>query len=96
MCFDFEEAQSTAFETVFNVPRQGCFFHFCQAILRKIRNHFQPLACWLNTGKVFKRKITLNKFVDLAFLKKENTGDDFDALVASPEATEVPEISKFC
>ena len=67
---DFESAQAAAFRLAFPlVKTQGCFFHFRQAVNRKVRS-FEELRVLRAKDSSMECRITIAMFVALAFIPK--------------------------
>ncbi|KAJ9056378.1 hypothetical protein DSO57_1033649 [Entomophthora muscae] len=76
---DFELAQFRAFETIFNGEVQGCFFHFRQALIKRLKSEKKLFDKYLNDGKG-KCFFSMTQLADLAFVKTEHTGLGFEAI----------------
>ena len=81
---DFEAAERLALVEVFGIELQGCFFHFRQAILRRIRNHHCPLHRFITSVENLGNWNILLLFVALAFLKDEDIGRGYQLIVQIP------------
>ena len=81
---DFEAAERLVLLEVFGIEPQGCFFHFRQAILRRIRNHHRPLHRFITGVENLGNQNILLLFVALAFLKDEDIGQGYQLIVQIP------------
>ncbi|KAJ9061874.1 hypothetical protein DSO57_1016279 [Entomophthora muscae] len=77
---DFEQAQFRAFKATFNREVQGCFFHFRQALIKKLKSEKDLFEKYLNNGK-WKCCFALTQFAALTFVCPKNTGIGFEALL---------------
>ncbi|KAJ9088646.1 hypothetical protein DSO57_1020979 [Entomophthora muscae] len=77
---DFEQAQFRAFKATFNGEVQGCFFHFRQALIKNLKSNKELFGKYLNDGKG-KCCFAITQFAALAFVRLENTGIGFEALL---------------
>lgn len=73
---DYETAQYNAFKEVFDGEVQGCFFHYRQAITRRLQQTpaLSKLSREDTTGKC---KSVIQKLVALAFVKPDDVGTGF-------------------
>lgn len=68
---DFEAAQSMAFKEVFGCATQGCYFHFRQACLRKLKT-FKELYKKYTSDTSGITKQMVGRYPAMCFLKKDD------------------------
>ena len=80
---DFEVAQAKAFINIFNGALHGCFFHFRQALQRKL-NFFKKLSSKLRKDSTEELKINFNKFSALAFIRDKYVSVTYYKFLKNP------------
>ncbi|KAJ9080861.1 hypothetical protein DSO57_1039586 [Entomophthora muscae] len=79
----FEQAQANAFIRVFKSSPQGCYFHFWQALCRRLQK-CSALHELIYTEGTKEAKDVFNCFAALALVQKEETNAFYDALLRHP------------
>ena len=80
---DFEKAQANAFIAVFHLKPQGCFFHFWQALTRRLQQD-KKLSALICSDFTFEAEHKMKCFSGLALIKPWFVSNALKDFLATP------------